>query len=296
MISWTQVYQKAQLICGDSSAATKTQLQQDINIGYKRFNAALNRYFTRKQAFTDLVAAQQYYQTPVDTIKVMQVSVKQSNGYEYPVEELRSEREWREINITPYSSTYAQFYYVTGDDQIGLWPTPSATVSAGLRYVYAPQDVDLTKDDYSTGTVTVTNGSATVTGSGTTWTIASHQGSYIQITDGTDGNWYYINSVNSTTSITLKSAYTGPSGATKAYTIGQMMIIPGEYSDAPIDYALARFFESRNNPQRATYHMTNFKNTVKDAEGQYASSSTSSVITSGNEMTYNWWFLSPPAG
>lgn len=295
MISFQQSWEKAQTISGDFTDTTLIQLKQDINIGYQRFNAAIARYFTRKQQFTDLVAGQQYYQIPVDAIRVSIVTNTLPNGYIYPVEECRSEKEWREMNIVHYTSNYASFYFILGSDQIGLWPIPAQDVSQGLRFVYQPQDVFLTKDNYITGTVSINNGSVTVTGVGTSWNAANAKGMYFQTTDNTDGNWYEVLSVDSTTQLTLKTPYVGSSVSGTTYQLGQTFIFPGEYDDVPVDYALSRFYESRNSPERAQYHLNKYQQAVDDAVGRYASSSTSNVITDSDDRL-NAWFLPPMPG
>lgn len=295
-LTFEQAYTKFQTISGSTNSTDLVQAKQDINIGYKRFNAAIARYFTRKQQFTDLVADQQYYQIPVDAIRVSNVTITlASSTLQFPLAQIRDEDQWRNLNIYPYTSTYIKYYFVYGNDQIGLFPIPSTTVTNGLRYVYQPQDVDLTKDDYSTGTVTATNGSTTVTGSGTAWTTALVGGMQFQVTNGTDGNWYEILSVDSTTQVTLKTPYAGSTVSGSAYNMGQIFIFPGEYDDVPVDYALYRFWESRNNPARAKYHKDNYQEAVTDAIEKYASSSLSNVIV-GDEPSLNLWFAPPIPG
>ena len=67
---------------------------------------------------------------------------------------------------------------------------------------------------YSTGTVSVTNGSPTVTGSGTTWSTNVDAGSLLNV----GGNRYYVvQAVNSDTSITLTENYGGTTAAGSAY-------------------------------------------------------------------------------
>lgn len=294
MISFNDSYIKAQFISGDNSPATLTQLKQDINIGYKRFDAAISRYFTRQQKFANLVAGQKYYQTPIDSIRVTEVSVVLSTGYEYPLEQVRSEHEWRMMNIVPnYASNLIQFYFVYGNDQIGLFPQPAQSITNGIRFVYQPQDVDLTQDDYTTGTATVTATGTTVTGTGTTWTT-SMVGRQLQITDGSDGQWYEITAVGSATSLTLKTPYNGNSVSGGTYRIAQIFIFPGEYDDVPVDYALSRFFEFRNNPNRATYHTLRYTTAVEDALRRYSSSSTSHIITDESSVSPASIWLWPP--
>lgn len=296
MISFMDAYIKAQFISGDQTPTTLVQLKQDINIGYKRFDAAISRYFTRKQKFANLVAGQKYYQTPVDSIRVMELSYLQSTGIEFPITQVRSEDDWRRMNIiTNYQSNYITNYFVYGNDQIGLFPTPSQSVTNGLRFVYQPQDVDLTQDDYLAGTATVAATGIAVTGTNTTWTT-SMIGRQFQVTDGSDGQWYEITAVTSSTSLTLKTPYNGPSVTNVTYRISQAFIFPTEYDDVPIDYALSRFFEFRNNPNRATYHTQRYTTGVQDALRRYASSSTSSVMTDAdnyNVSPQNTWLWPP---
>lgn len=296
-ISFQDSYLKAQFIAGDETPTTLTQFKQDINIGYKRFDAAISRYFTRKQKFANLVAGQKYYQTPVDSIRITELSFVQSTGIEIPINQVRSEHDWRLMNlVTTYSSNYITDYFVYGNDQIGLFPTPSQNVTNGLRFVYQPQDVDLTQDDYITGGVTVAANGIAVTGTGTSWTAAMI-GRQFQVTDGTDGQWYEIVSVTTATALTLKTPYNGTTTNNTTYRISQVFIFPGEYDDVPVDYAMARFFEFRNNPNRATYHSLRYQTAVDDALRRYSSSSTSNVIT--DESTYspaNIWLWPPIPG
>ena len=66
---------------------------------------------------------------------------------------------------------------------------------------------------YSTGTVTLTNASATLTGLGTLWTANLSGGEHIMI----DNMIYTVESVNSDTDITLTSSYRGVTRSSLAY-------------------------------------------------------------------------------
>lgn len=76
---------------------------------------------------------------------------------------------------------------------------------------------------YETGTVSVSNGSPTVTGSATAWNGQIKAGDFIHIgaTGETDpgADWYEIASVDSSTQITLTENYTGTTDAGLAYTV-----------------------------------------------------------------------------
>lgn len=295
-LSFQDVYIKFQSISGSNNTTELAQAKQDMNIGYSRFNSAIARYFTRKQGFTNLVANQRYYQIPIDSIRVSSISVVVNTGYEYPLEQVISEDDWRKLLTTPsYATNFLSHYFVYGADQIGLYPLPSTSITNGLRYVYQPQDVFLTKDDYTTGTITVSNGGTTVTGAGTSWTQAAHGNMQFQVTDGSDGNWYEITAVNSTTSLNIKTPYVGPSVSAATYRLGQIFIFPTEYDDTPLDYALSRYFEAHGNPTRAEYHLNKYQASVDDAIEKYASSSLSNVITD-DVSGINPWFITPVPG
>ena len=114
---------------------------------------------------------------------------------------------------TQLSSSYPdQGSYTTGTtnpniDQFGNLETrgPVITDEGSLR------------DDFSgtglttalTGTVTFTNGSTVVTGSGTTFTTQVRTGQYIKKTADSETFYVQVGSVDSDTQITLNSAYTG---------------------------------------------------------------------------------------
>lgn len=76
---------------------------------------------------------------------------------------------------------------------------------------------------YTTGTVTVTQDSTTVTGSGTTWTTASHGGLQFKVGNGP---YYTVSLVNSTTSLTLDRAYAGTTSSGAAYSISRVYVTP----------------------------------------------------------------------
>lgn len=87
------------------------------------------------------------------------------------------------------------------------------TIYAGSRMVA----------NYSTGTVTATNGSKTVTGSGTTWNTLVDAGMFFRV--GSE-RYYVVESVDSTTQITLRDAYQGSTGAGKAYVLSPLGTAP----------------------------------------------------------------------
>lgn len=264
-------------------------LKADINLGNQKLNAAINNYFNRRSKATNMVDGQQYYQTPPDCIRVMGVDFLQSTGSSrrLPTSQIRSEYQWRQLNFNQQSSNWITYYFVKGADEIGLYPIPSADVTNGLIIYYEPRGTVLSQDDYTTGTVTVTQGSNIITHSATGFT-QEMVGRGFRVTDGSDGYDYKVAGFTSSSVLTLEEPYMGYSGSGKAFKIGETFLFPSEYHDAPVDFALARFYEMNNNPDRAKYHWSKFKTSVAEAKEQYASSSASQVITDDVPMLNPW--------
>lgn len=301
-LTWTENQQKFQTIAGDFTDTTLTQAKQDMNIGYARFNAALSRYFSRKQQFTDVISGQSIYQTPIDCIRVIGMTVFVSNTYQVTVKEIRSEFEWRTIKAYPYSSNWPAYYFMLGNDELEVWPTASQDVTNGLRFYYQQQSYDLSIEDITSAstsaTVTVTNGSTLVTATSGIFT-PNMKSLRFQLTGVNDLSWYEIVDVPTSSTLTLKSSFVGNSGSGQSFRIGQFFIFPDEYSDVPIDYALGRYFQMKNNPGRAKQYLNSDPNNmgsydaaVADAIEKYSSSTEGNVIF--NDGAYvNSWFLTP---
>jgi hypothetical protein len=297
MLTWTDLTNTAVRLSRDTSSGTLTQLQQDMNQGYQLFNAKLSRYFSRKQQFTDIIENQGIYQTPIDCVRIIGMTVAISNTYQTPVKEIRSEFEWRQIVAYPYASNWPAYYFMIGNDELQLWPTPSQDVTNGLRFYYQQQDHFLSVDDIVSSdlspvqTCTVTNGSVTVTSTGSTFT-SQLVGLYFQVTGVTDNTWYEIVEVPTSSTLTLKSAFVGTSGASQSFRIGQIPIIPGEYHDALVNYALYLFFSGKGNETRGQQHLGLFNASVDDAIQQYSSSTEGNVISDDGAFL-NSWFITP---
>lgn len=299
--TWTESYTKTQRLARDVNADTLVQLKQDWNTGYHIFNAKLARYYSRKQQFTTITASQSIYQVPVDCVRIMGMTVQVSTNFQPPVRKIADEMKWRQITSYQSNSNWPLYYYMLGNDEFQLWPGPSTTAVNGLRFYYQPQDHDLTIDDTlstSSTLATVTNGSVTVTMAGTP--LNAGMGSlYFQVVGETDNTWYEIISATTNT-LTLKTPYVATSGGSKAWRVGQLSIIPQEYTDTPMHYALGNFFYANGDTVRGAYHLGTkekpgvFYNMIEDCEESYSGSSTSNVIVE-DDMEFNPWVFPPLA-
>ena len=98
---------------------------------------------------------------------------------------------------------------------------------------------------YRTGTVTVTSGSRTVTGSGTLWAVTVSPGDEFTICDANalpTGGRYEVETVNSNTSITLVQNYQGSTASGLAYAI---MNMAGNQSVPQFSNRLSQFFDKQ---------------------------------------------------
>lgn len=175
----------------------------------------------------------------------------------YPLRPLLSRWNDEQLNsIQIQASAIPQFYFVEADS-FKIWPIPQTTYTGTIYYHY--RDRNLSVADYASGTVSLTQGSNRVTGSGTTFTAAM-VGRWFTITDTTiqgQGYWYRITGYTDATHITLGS-FTGPvewnnascSGA--AYNIGETPEIPEElHSILPWGTAADFYAGMRKDPDNA---------------------------------------------
>jgi len=100
-----------------------------------------------------------------------------------------------------------------------------AEIISAYRFPWRKRMVNLSiLGTYTTGTVAVTQGSRTVTGTGTSWTQAQ-KWQMFQVAG--DDAWYTVKKVVSTTSIILASPYEGSTASGSSYTIyGNRVLLP----------------------------------------------------------------------
>lgn len=96
-----------------------------------------------------------------------------------------------------------------------------------------------TNSNYSTGTLTATNASATITGSGTSWNTSTNAevGEYIQLPDN---KWYRIIAIASNTSLTIEVNYQGATLSGQNYIISPWGEVQGSINSATAVSSLTR--------------------------------------------------------
>lgn len=156
------------------------------------------------------------------------------------------------VNLTDSFSAGA---FTTSGGATGTITAASITAGNTITFNYKFRVPNLVFANYSTGTVTMTNGSLAVTGSGTSWltTFSTNPGSvllqnlWIQLPYPTgDGNWYQISSIESNTALTLVQPYQGATASGMTYTIGQMPLLLEDFQDLLVYRPLMIYFSTIN--------------------------------------------------
>lgn len=296
MLTFTQAYTRAADMAGvpTSNTAQINFIKQDINQAERLFKNAARRYWTRQEKVTDMVANQQYYQMPADFVRVTEVRVN-SNGLNFPTILINSEHLWNKLNIIPAMTINLPTYaFVRGFNEVGLWPTPSANTSNGLIISYEPRLMDMSNDDVTAGTATVTNGAVLVTLSNSVVT-PSMVGRWFSVTDGSDGNWYQIASYVSTTSFNLANNYQGPTETTASgsYTIGSASQVPEDYHMALPYYAAFNFYLKRKDMASASMYKSEFDNLLESYKEVYSDKHTGVVQNAVQDYRYSLFSIPP---
>lgn len=212
-----------------------------------------------------------------------------AGSYTYTPDECPSREVWDQMNGTSISSDIPESWYVYGG-KLALYPRQST--ASNIININSKQLVkDLTVTDYTTGGIlTAVNGSATITGTGTTFT-QSMVGRWLQIAESDtankgDGYWYKILSYSSATVITLERAYQGTAitAGNASYTIAQCSLLPEQYQDLPVYGALRTYYTSvEPDTSKAQLYEGMYREMYKTLEEDYSNKNQSCVIDSGDD-------------
>lgn len=295
MLTFQTMYTRVADLCGFSvsdDTQDVTNAKQDINQALRLFKNTSRRYWTRKEVTADLVAGQQYYTFPEDMVRITQVKAN-TGGYNWPLIEVDSEKLWNKFNVIPSNTVIVpQFYFVRGRNEIGIYPIPSGNETAGLVISYEPRLPDMSTDDVTTTTVTVTSGSQLVTSPSAAFSPNMANNMWFSVTDGSDGNWYPIISATSS-QLTLENYYQGPSESGAPCIIGPAADIPEDFQMAPIYFAAYNFYLKRNETANATLYKGLYEDLLQRYIEAYAAKSTGLVQKPLTDNLFNIFWLPP---
>ncbi len=215
-------------VTNDTSTANTARATRRMNQAQKMI-CGKKEYFWLKKDYTFLTQASvAAYQLPIRFRRVSSVRIR-IGTLDYQINEIADPIIFDSLkgsNGSTYTSDYPRFYHVREDQILFDCNLSTAGNTVYIEGIARPKDMSLL--DYATGTVSVTSGSKTVTGSGTSWAASNAKaGAWIII----DLEAYQIAAVGGTTSITLIKSYEGVTASGLSYKIGDAPIIPEEFQD-----------------------------------------------------------------
>jgi hypothetical protein len=249
MFTYKDLYTACQRRSRNSDTTQLLEFKKDINQTHQLVCNVQPWKFLETTADITTVDGTQAYELPINlrSNKITEVEMRVSSTVVYHPRIIESAYAWEELlRLATSESDVTQYVYVY-DEKIYCYPTP-ATSALTLRVRGRKTPIDMTLDDYTTGTiVTAVVGDETIVGSGTTWT--GYGGCHLRITKSAaanvgDGFWYEISSVTNATNLELVKKYAGTAitAGSAAYTIGQLPLIPDGYQDLLIYRPLALYF------------------------------------------------------
>lgn len=251
-LTFTDLYTNYTDHTSDTSAANLTIGKARINDTNKELLGLHDWYFAEK-TFTFTPSASDYtYDLPYDYGRMVAVTIE-LDSIVYSLEEVPSHDEWQRVQMfrDTQTSDIPEYYHITGDS-LEIYPVPSSTASTATgKFYYTKRVADMVAADYTTGTAVATNGSASIVGTGTTWTTGM-AGRFFKI--NSDARFYELLTFGSTTTYALKKLFQGLTVTTTAYTIGEMSIIPEDYHNLLWYLPVAQYWMMKKEPQQAAYY------------------------------------------
>lgn len=235
---------------------TNNTTTNNLTFGDGLINASIRFYctanggkwwFLEKVTTQSTVASQQAYILPQSTRKIIDLYVTVGSNVYSPVA-VEDPQLWKRVLQSQLGTGDRTLFYYRQGSRVLLAPTPgssSNTITIRVRKNVA----DLSVADYTTGTVSLTNADETITGAGTTFTLAM-EGRYFRATSG-DMQWYEIADFTTATSMELLQDYEGETVAGSAFIIGQVPLIPESYQQMPVFRAAAQYWKKEGDVNRA---------------------------------------------
>lgn len=289
MLTFTQIGDAAADELQDDSTTTRLLIDRAINQGAQLFGAVLNREVRVEKRTFVTVGAQRYYQTPENCIRIKSLVIT-VGGQDYPLTEMTDDEEWNDLLADDNSeSDFPKFWHPEGSDLYGIWPTPASANNALMRF--ESRMGRMSASDYLTGTITVTNGSAAIVGAGTTFTAAM-VGRSLLVGDQSaeDGIAYKVAAFTDATHITVENLYGGATGGGKAYVIGQVPDIPGEFHESLVDRALYRAYTRRKDRGIRADMKQAFDEAIELCKETYSSMSASQYTRARRPRTHGGFY------
>ena len=269
---------EAQTQLKDTTATTKSLLSRALNVALNKFYSARDREYTDEERTFTVTAGQARYQIFERAMRTAEITIN-DGGQTVPLTRIDDKEQWLQMKANGGTGK-PEFFYLVAPDMFELYPTPSETYANGGTLWAQARPRMLSQDDYTTGTVSLTNGSNTVTGVGTTF-VAGMVGQSLAIESVTGESVFYkIIAVNSTIELELEQKFDGEDETGVDFRIGEYLPLPPEYHEGIVDYMLARGYLRRKDKDMASLHRSFYAETLAMAKRDYDGLDDSAVIHS----------------
>lgn len=277
--TFSQLISTSQDICIDDSSTTYTGLPDTKSFIKREINNAnadlfnlLKKYKLQPPPYTESTVVNQIYYNYRPGFSKLTSLVVNTGTYKPPLKIVESEDEWNVLQATPIVSGWPTHVYPRRDTY-GIFPTPATVYTMTLSGVWVP--LNMTANDYSSGTITLTNASANIVGSGTTFT-SSMVGRWLAPTDSSgipNGNFYRVLTYTDATHIVVDRKVIESTASGLTYLIGESPEIPEElHQYIPYRVGASYYGIRRRDPTLAQqylnyYYTGDYTNTKR--EGQF---------------------------
>lgn len=275
----TEIYEETGL-----DSTKKTRIISRLN-DFQRQICASEKWTWLEETFNvTTIANTDTYDIGIDNLLIKTVYQTTGGNKYQPLVEVKSAHEWDSLKNAFHTSKsdYPQYFHIR-EGQLQIFPK-SSTSSNTITILYLKRPLPMETEDYSTGTISVTNGSTTVTGSGTLWASNVNAGDKIRINE----RWYEIASITNNTSLVLTKKYQGAteSGIT-GYKIGSCPIIPEDFQSVLWKMYCEEFYtKNPDKDKRAMYQQMRME-TMENLKNFSSSKSTSNIFEMGKRTLLN---------
>ena len=291
MESFQSLYTLAQGATQDQSAATLILLKADLNSAVHILEGELNLPPLEKtRDITTTTSA--IYPFPQDIVRPKELYITIGTTRYPPAIKVPDETTWNMIKSTTATNNVVTHWFSRpGSTQIEIYPAPTSAGNT-ITLIYEALSIDMSADDYTTGTITtLANAGTAITFSGTTLTAAM-VGRWIKLPDN---YWYLLDTFTDTTHMAIKQLYQGAAIAagTETFTIGEMSRLPLQFQRSPVDYAAWKHYKERKRDLvLAKEYKSSWDESLKDARS-YTNRYVSSIVPSVRRMREGFYYRDP---
>lgn len=266
----------------DTSSATWDDFGLlNVNTGLHVLEAELGIVEQEKVRQVDTTASTTTVELPEDLIRLKKIYLTVDNRRVTP-DPVFDDDIWQDLLTydTNEQSNYAEKYIIRGN-YIELFPEP--VDSKPLTFIYQGTSGDLLYENNTTGTISVTNGSTTFTGSGTSWD-SSYVGRFIKPLNSR--HYYQIASITNSTSGAFRKKYQGATASgTTHITADIPYSLPDSAQHLPAIYALWQYYTFiRKDTTLAGMYKNQYETQRDTTKGIFKMRNQSVVIPSQNKL------------